>query len=36
LLLYPSGGHGFALRSDKDACVWPQAALAWLRKLGIR
>jgi len=23
-------------RSDKDARVWPQAALAWLRKLGIR
>ena len=36
LLLYPTGGHGFALHSDKDACVWPQAALAWLRKLGIR
>jgi len=36
LLLYPTGGHGFALHYDKDARVWPQAAAAWLRKLGIR
>ena len=33
-LLYSSGGHGFALRSDKQARVWPQAALDWLHKLG--
>ena len=35
-LLYSSGGHGFALRSDKEARVWPQAALEWLHKIGIR
>ena len=32
-LLYQNGGHGFALRSDKEPKVWPQALLAWLRKL---
>ena len=36
LLLYQTGGHGFALRSDKEARVWPQAALEWLRTIGIR
>ena len=36
LVLYSSGGHGFALRSDKEARVWPQAALDWLRKIGVR
>jgi acetyl esterase/lipase len=35
LLLYPSGGHGYGLRSNKDARVWPQATLEWLRKTGI-
>jgi acetyl esterase/lipase len=35
-LLYASGGHGYGLRSDKDVRVWPQAALAWLRKVGVR
>ena len=35
-VLYASGGHGFALRSDKEARVWPQAALDWLHKIGIR
>lgn len=34
-LLYPTGGHGYALRSAKDVRVWPQAALVWLRKIGI-
>lgn len=34
-LLYQTGGHGFALRSDKEARVWPQAALDWLHKIGI-
>lgn len=35
LLLYKTGGHGFGLRSDKDAKVWPEAALAWLREIKI-
>jgi|GEM_PF-357975 len=35
-LLYPTGGHGYGLRSEKDVRVWPQAALDWLHKIGIR
>jgi acetyl esterase/lipase len=35
-LLYPTGGHGYALHCTKDARVWPEAALAWLRKVGMR
>ena len=35
-LLYPTGGHGFGLRTQKDARVWPQAALDWLHKIGIQ
>ena len=35
-LLYANGGHGYGLRSDKDVRVWPQAALAWLHKIGVR
>ena len=35
LLLYATGGHGFGLRSDKEAKVWPDAALEWLREIGI-
>lgn len=34
-LLYPTGGHGYGLRSEKDVRVWPQAALEWLHKIGI-
>ena len=34
-LLYPTGGHGFGLRTEKDARVWPQAALNWLHRMGI-
>lgn len=34
-LLYPTGGHGYGLRSEKDVRVWPQAALVWLHKIGI-
>lgn len=34
-LLYPTGGHGYGLRSDKDVRVWPEAASGWLRKNGI-
>jgi acetyl esterase/lipase len=35
LLLYSTGGHGFGLRSDKEAKAWPDAALVWLREIGI-
>jgi acetyl esterase/lipase len=35
LLVYPSGGHGFGLRTDKEAKAWPQAALAWLREIKV-
>ena len=35
LLLYATGGHGFGLRSNKEAKVWPDAALEWLREIGI-
>jgi len=35
-LLYPTGGHGYALHCTKDAKAWPDAALAWLQKIGVR
>ncbi len=35
MLIYASGGHGFGLRSDKEAKVWPDAALAWLREIKV-
>ena len=35
-LLYPTGGHGYGLHSTGDASVWPQAALEWLHKVGVR
>ncbi|MBV9926985.1 MAG: hypothetical protein JOZ96_18350 [Acidobacteria bacterium] len=34
-LLYPTGGHGYGLRSEKDVRVWPQAALDWLHRVGV-
>jgi acetyl esterase/lipase len=34
-LLYPTGGHGYGLRSEKDVRAWPQAALEWLHKVGV-
>jgi acetyl esterase/lipase len=34
LQIYPTGGHGFALHSLKDAKVWPVDAAEWLRKVG--
>ena len=36
LKLYPTGGHGYGLRSTKDARVWPQDALRWLQEIGVR
>jgi acetyl esterase/lipase len=35
LIVYPSGGHGFGLKSDKEAKVWPDAALEWLRAVKV-
>lgn len=29
-LLYPTGGHGYGLRCENDAKVWPEDARAWL------
>ena len=34
--LYPTGGHGYGLRCERDAKVWPQDCLEWLRKAGFR
>nr|WP_221774654.1 sialate O-acetylesterase [Pelagicoccus albus] len=34
-ILYQTGGHGFGLRSDRQAKVWPQDAEDWMRKIGI-
>ena len=33
-LLYATGGHGYGLRSELDARVWPVDAAAWLRENG--
>lgn len=35
-LLYPTGGHGYALHCTKDAKAWPDAALKWLQRIGMR
>jgi acetyl esterase/lipase len=35
-LLYPTGGHGYGLRGTRDARAWPQAALEWLHRVGVR
>ncbi|MEQ1762744.1 MAG: alpha/beta hydrolase [Pyrinomonadaceae bacterium] len=35
LLIYATGGHGFGLRSDREAKVWPDATIAWLREIKI-
>jgi acetyl esterase/lipase len=34
LVLYPTGGHGFGLRSKKAAEVWPGQAAQWLGGIG--
>ncbi len=33
--LFPTGGHGYGLRCQKDAKVWPQRCQEWLHKNGI-
>jgi acetyl esterase/lipase len=34
-LLYATGGHGYGLRSDKDARAWTTDALDWFKKIRI-
>jgi acetyl esterase/lipase len=34
-LLFPTGGHGYGLRSNKDVRVWPERCTEWFRKIGI-
>jgi acetyl esterase/lipase len=34
--LYPTGGHGYALRSKDSVRVWPQVAAEWFHKIGVR
>jgi acetyl esterase/lipase len=34
--LYPTGGHGYALHCEKDAKAWPDDALSWMGKTGLR
>jgi acetyl esterase/lipase len=35
-LLYPTGGHGYGLRCEREAKAWPDATLTWLGKVGVR
>ena len=34
--LYTTGGHGYALRCEREAKEWPEHALEWLKKNGMR
>lgn len=34
--LYPTGGHGYGLRCERDAKVWPEDALRWLQGIDVR
>lgn len=34
-LRYPTGGHGYGLRCEREAKTWPQDAAAWLKELGM-
>ena len=34
-LFYPTGGHGYGMRSDKAVKVWPAQAADWLHKMAI-
>ena len=33
--LYPTGGHGYGLRSAKDAKAWPERCAAWLKTVRV-
>jgi acetyl esterase/lipase len=35
MVLFANGGHGFGLRSQKDAKVWPIRCQEWLHQIGI-
>ncbi len=35
LIVYPGGGHGYGLKGEGEAANWPQAAIDWLREIGI-
>jgi acetyl esterase/lipase len=34
--LYTTGGHGYGLRCTREASAWPEYALQWLQKIGVR
>lgn len=34
--LYPTGGQGYGLRGTREAKVWPEDALKWLHRIGVR
>ena len=34
--LYATGGHGYGLHCTRDAKAWPEDALRWLHKVGVR
>lgn len=34
--LYPTGGHGYGLRCEREAKVWPEDAMKWLESIGMR
>lgn len=34
--LYPTGGHGYGLRCEREAKAWPDDALKWLEGIGMR
>jgi acetyl esterase/lipase len=34
--LYPTGGHGYGLRCEREAKAWPDDALKWLEGIGVR
>lgn len=33
--LYPTGGHGYGLRCEREAKVWPEDAIKWLKTVGV-
>lgn len=33
--LYATGGHGYGLRSQGDARIWPGDAVAWMKEMGM-
>ena len=35
LIVYPGGGHGYGLKGEGDSAKWPEAALEWLREIGV-